>query len=241
MATYVYSTIPSNAITEDQLKQCSVLFDHNYGVWDAKAVNYNPHLHKGSPVKMSPHMLQEQLSLGSEGTLLSTCTLGGSLVGHAFATTWNYGDGIICWITQLVVSVDHRRKGIATEMLRLLRAQALATSMGLASSHPAACMALAKSCNARMPDIDLTFTKAHARRILETTPVAYLKTAKVLGSLFDDSDATGAVSELDTKFFVDRAEPIAAQVEFEVKYGVPWPLGKLLDGDEFLLLLQVTI
>ncbi|KAJ6526225.1 hypothetical protein DFH09DRAFT_936248, partial [Mycena vulgaris] len=54
-----------------------------------------------------------------EYTQLAVCSIDGALVGHAFATSWSYGEGsIVFWITQLVVSKVHRRKGIATMLLR---------------------------------------------------------------------------------------------------------------------------
>ena len=97
-------------------------------------------------------------------TLLVTCHEGESLIGHAFATTWDYegGDcastfinhhltdpwlGTVCWITQLVVSSEHRQRGIATVLLGLLKSHNH-TAFGLVSSHPAACLALCKIASA---------------------------------------------------------------------------------------------
>ena len=51
--------------------------------------------------------------------------------------------GIVGWITQLVVSSEYRRQGIATVLLHRLRRDTH-TAFGLLSSHPAACLALAK-------------------------------------------------------------------------------------------------
>ncbi len=95
-------------------------------------------------------------------TTLALCTLNdGSLVGHVFATQWSYGDGIsrmanilletrflprplglVSWITQLVVHSNHRRRGIATMLLPMLRNGSGSSAFGLVSSHPAACIAL---------------------------------------------------------------------------------------------------
>ncbi len=53
---------------------------------------------------------------------------------------------IILWITQLVVHTEHRKRGIATSMARMLKDHpscAKATIAGIASSHPAACNTLA--------------------------------------------------------------------------------------------------
>lgn len=51
------------------------------------------------------------------------------------------------WVTQLVVHTDHRRRKIATTMLQEVRNVLDGTieCLGVASSHPGACMALAIS------------------------------------------------------------------------------------------------
>lgn len=87
-----------------------------------------------------------------------------------------------------------------------------------------------------MKDVNLDFIRNEARAILDATTIEYVKTAQLHGSLFHDDSEPGVVSSLDTRFFVHHGEPLAALKEFET--GV-WPLGRLLDGHEFLLLLPV--
>lgn len=79
----------------------------------------------GSRIKMSTVKLQSECLPSRENTILVTCITSGTLVGHAFATTWDYGEGrlppstffptsqaypihvgTVCWITQLVVRKD---------------------------------------------------------------------------------------------------------------------------------------
>lgn len=51
-------------------------------------------------------------------------------------------------MTQLVVSSDHREQGIASTLLRMLPGPGFACgAIGLVSTHPAACLALAKSAS----------------------------------------------------------------------------------------------
>lgn len=90
-----------------------------------------------------------------------------------------------------------------------------------------------------MPGLDLSFTQARAAQILASTPVAYLKDARLRGSLFDPSDAGESASLIDTQFFVDHKEPSEARAEFERKHNIGWPLGTLPEGHEFLLILKV--
>ena len=71
---------------------------------------------------------------------------------------------------------------------------------------------------------------------MRASPISYVKDAKLRGSVFDTGDTSGVVSCVDTGFFVDHNEPFEAlqclQVEME------WPLGELLDGHEFLFIVE---
>jgi hypothetical protein len=46
----------------------------------------------GSRIKMSTAKLQSQCLPSRENTVLSTCSMAGKLIGHAFAITWDYDD-----------------------------------------------------------------------------------------------------------------------------------------------------
>ena len=55
--------------------------------------------------------------------------------------------GVVGWITQLVVNITVRKRYIATHLLQTLKNHPLFSNVsvvGLVSSHPAACDALAK-------------------------------------------------------------------------------------------------
>jgi hypothetical protein len=79
--------------------------------------------------------------------------------------------------------------------------------------------------------------KDHAKWIMESSPITYVRDAKLHGSLFNPEDTDGSVSCVDTNFFVDHSEPLEALSA--VRETMNWPLGELLDGHEFLLLLEV--
>lgn len=93
-------------ITQQQLVDCAKLFSENYGVWSNVAQDHFKFLSPGSRIKMSTVKLQSECLPSRENTILVTCITSGTLVGHAFATTWDYGEGTVCWITQLVVRKD---------------------------------------------------------------------------------------------------------------------------------------
>lgn len=71
---------------------------------------------------------------------------------------------------------------------------------------------------------------------MEASPISYIRDSALRGSLFDNEDSTGLVSGVDTKFFVDHGEPL--EVLNEVRGLWDWPLGELLDGHEYLLIIQ---
>jgi hypothetical protein len=169
-----------------------------------------------------------------------------------------YLESNVCWVTQLVVSSEHRERVIATTLLHLLPGPDVkCAAFGLASSHPAACAALSKrarmssshlhfldlqlilakfypALDANLRKLDLDFIKAHAQMIIDTSPVSYLKNAQLHGSLFQDGIVGGAVCSVNTEFFVDHDEPLQTLKRWEERQDTVWPLGELAEGHEFL-------
>jgi len=84
--------------------------------------------------------------------------------------------------------------------------------------------------------IDTDFIVENTSKILETTPIDYLKDVKLAGSLFEDNCTTGAVSCVFTEFYVDHAEPLTALESFKMRR---WCLGEVPEGHEFLVVLPV--
>lgn len=82
--------------------------------------------------------------------------------------------------------------------------------------------------------VPLDLIKENAKMIMEASPVSYIKDAKLCGCLFEPGDSTGLVCGVDTGFFVDHEEPLDA-LEI-VRQNWQWPLGDLLDGHEYLLI-----
>ena len=73
---------------------------------------------------------------------------------------------------------------------------------------------------------------------MEVSPIKYVKKAKLRGHLFDATDESGCVSSAWTNFPVDHREPL--EVLAGVAGELAWPLGQLLEGHEFLLLLEAN-
>jgi hypothetical protein len=126
---------------------------------------------------------------------------------------------------------------------------------GLMSSHPAACLAAAKAFGSKgyttLPYYDFDtnistggistvavgFIRDNAEAVIKVSPISYVKDAELRGSLFDPEDTSGAISSVYTNFFVDHTEPLEALAW--VREGLDWPLGELLNGYEFLLMIEV--
>ncbi|KAG2034199.1 hypothetical protein BDR03DRAFT_965754 [Suillus americanus] len=198
---------------------------------------------------MTGARLRAQCLSHPENTVLVTCHLQvdpleserPKLCGHAFASMWDYGENRVGWVTQLVVEEAVRQRYVATQLLQTLKVHASFSRIniiGLVSSHPAACNALAKYVAANLKDVDLDFIRGHAKGILEASPISYLKAAQPKGMLFQENCNNGVVSSVFTEFYVDHAEPLAVLGQYKLKG--QWCLGELLDGHEFLAIFPIA-
>ena len=98
-------------------------------------------------MKLSACRLRQQYLPNATATVASyytMVTVDGNLAGNAFACRWKWNDKTVCWVTQLVVHKDCRDNGLASDLLRTLR-EPTDDIYGIMSSHPAACLAAAKS------------------------------------------------------------------------------------------------
>lgn len=77
----------------------------------------------------------------------------------------------------------------------------------------------------------------HAAGIMSASPVNYVKSAALKGSLFGKGDE--AVCCADTAFWVDHTEPLEALAAVQAR-GVEWPFGDLPEGCEFLVLVKAA-
>ena len=72
---------------------------------------------------------------------------------------------------------------------------------------------------------------------MKSSPIPYVRDAKLCGKLFGDA-SSGLVAGIDSRFFVDHAEPMQALKE--IKQHWDWPLGDLPEGCEYLLVMPST-
>lgn len=73
---------------------------------------------------------------------------------------------------------------------------------------------------------------------MASSPVDYVRTARLRGSLFETNVDDGTVSCADTNFYVEHTEPDEALELVRSLKGIDWPFGTLPEGHEFLLFIQ---
>jgi len=221
-------------VTDENLRECAIVFSTCYGTWSEHAKTNNPMSKAGAAIKMSYKLLRKQCVFDPEHTYLARVYCGNDLCGYAFAASWHYpGIGEICWVTQLVTSSKYRCLGVASRNLMQLHNQKF-VMYGLVSSHIAACITLAKCLGTFPIDLlDLDFVKQHAKNIIDSTPIQYLKESKLHGSLFSDVDDS-TVSSVNSNFFTDHTKVLEYLNEY-LRLGRHWPLGALLEGHEFFI------
>jgi hypothetical protein len=85
-------------------------------------------------------------------------------------------------------------------------------------------------------NIPLDFTGKYAKKVIDASPISYVRDAKLRGNAFMPNDTTGLVASVDSGFFVDHTDPLEALAW--VRHEMDWPLGELFDGFEFFLIFE---
>ncbi|PPR02683.1 hypothetical protein CVT24_002105 [Panaeolus cyanescens] len=245
-STLSYVAFEGNEITDDLYEACANLFSTQYGIWGERPAGV-PGPRQGARVKMSPKHMKASLVSDPDNTVLVVCFRRlpedppgrGFVIGHAFGTVWEYDGGKVGWVTQLVVDTAARKRYIATSLLQIMKHHSMfkgINAIGLVSSHPAACAAIAKLIRQNIHTVDLDFCRQYASAIISSSPVPYVREMQLRGLLFQENHDQGACSSVFTNFFVDHTEPLAALHEYRLRKD-QWNLGELLDGHEFLIIL----
>lgn len=234
IASVTFEVYDTADMTSEMWEQSAKFFSLTYGIWSRSAPQSPV---PGKRVKMSAKKLKEQLIPSQGGSTYIRAMGGGRLIGNVFACRWDYQGRQVCWVTQLVVDYQFRKRGLATRMLEKLReVHANDRGFGVLSSHPAAIRAALRAFGRGLDDVNLEMIRTHAHAILSSSPVGYVREAKPHGALFEQVQ-DGSVSSAFTNFYVDHAEPLAALDEVRCK-GIPWPFGELPEGHEFLVLVK---
>ncbi|KAK5219317.1 hypothetical protein LTR47_011546 [Exophiala xenobiotica] len=238
MAKQLFETFDGHEVTDSMLTEAAGLFNGNYGIWGTDPTNPRSIPKQGSRVKLSKDRLRAQYLPENVDCSYAKVTIEDHLAGNAFACRWRVKDKIVCWITQLVVHGDYRERGLAVGLLNCLRRDD-DNIYGLMSSHPAACLAAAKAFGSGINSVATGFIRDNANSLMKESPIEYVRNAELRGNLFNPDDTSGVISSVCTNFFVDHTEPLEA-LDW-VRQGLSWPLGELLDGHEFLLIIETRL
>ncbi|PGH02792.1 hypothetical protein GX51_04403 [Blastomyces parvus] len=239
MEQKVFETFPGDQVTDAMLGEAAKLFNENYGVW-GKQSHYVlfllSHTLSGNPVKTkrSPSV--------------------GAMLAQLYCYKLCEGDcgWESCWKCFCVSLETPRKKHLLSHPADCSPVDTH-DMYGIMSSHPVAGMAAASSYGSKhsllhdnkqymvlsitggIEKVSLDLIKENAKAVMEASPISYIKNAKLCGALFNPEDSTGLICGVDTGFYVDHEEPL--DVLERVRQDFRWPLGDLLDGHEYLLIL----
>ncbi|KAJ5894876.1 hypothetical protein N7495_006567 [Penicillium taxi] len=244
-----YLKFEGNQITDDIVEDAANLFSSNYGVWgpiaeqkmcpttkDNKKVAIGPLPFKqGQQVTMGLLAFKHQFLPPNGHNILIQMREQGHLLGYLVATRWDHKGRNVVWVTSLCANAKCRHWGVATKLLRMVRHGKPAMCYGILSPHPYAIRAAVRAWGNWPGDLDLTVTKRYAQLVMPSSPVRYVRKARLHGALFDESVHDWAVSCVDTNLWIDQEEVVAALAKI-CKNNIPWPFGNLPNGHEFLFI-----
>ncbi|KAL9052742.1 MAG: hypothetical protein Q9162_005203 [Coniocarpon cinnabarinum] len=232
-----YQVIAGPHVTATMLQEAAELFSNHYGIWGPRASEkVGAFAKSGRRIKMSPGRLRAECL---PDNAIDQCTyvrveFDGVLAGNIFACRWKVDGKVVVWVTQLVVATEFRCQRVATRLLELLRDSEV-WAFGVMNSHAHTCMA-AVNAFGTMANVNMELTQHHAAKVINASPINYVKGAKLHGSLFGNGD-DGTVSSADTNFYVDPDEPLKALSSVR-ESGVEWPFGDRAEGHEFLVIVK---
>src|SRR5271168_994874 len=104
------------------------------------------------------------------------------------------------WITQLVVHHSHRGKSYASSLLRFLIVSGNPATVGIASSHPHAILAVQSASKAIF---DEQFIRTQLVETIKICKIPYLVDKPLIGSLVSHSSDSedGIRLQIDTGFY----------------------------------------
>ncbi|EFJ31759.1 hypothetical protein SELMODRAFT_440007 [Selaginella moellendorffii] len=203
-----FTTLQRNDIQEETLQECVNMFCACYATWGPGA----PAARVGHQVKTTVQRLRKE-HLFSDDCCLTFATVNGSLAGYVFHRSFRFAGGPAIWITQLVVSSNHRNKKIAIRLMKNAMG-AIPAAVGLITSHPFAVRSLERATGKRVsPEMVVVYGPA----MMKASGVPYLQGLPMAGCL------------VDTQFFADHSEVLDLLAKMP-----DWSLGALEEGKEFV-------
>lgn len=208
----------ANDLSTTEFEECAALFSRHYGKWGQAAGKDQI----GNWIKLPTSKLREYL--GAPTSWAALAYIDNTLVGYAFAQ-WlpTRRKGNVTWVTQFVVHVDHRRRGLGTRLLRAIWSQSDQHAWGLVTANPFAVRALEKA----------TLRSCNPERIRAGWPELYEVAKPYLSYVSNAPNMLGSSSTaLNTNFPLDHFDSDNALRALESN-GYKWQLGGLGKADEW--------
>ena len=213
--------LESELLNKDLIDEMSKLYSSHYGLWGKTSRNY------GKRISLSISYIRKWIT--NENTYIATARYKLKLVGYAIAIqsykNKNEKKNAISWITQLVVHQNYRQHGIGKELLFSFWGFSTHYAWGIMSSNPYAIRALEKATYRRVQP-SIIKSKEIGLKKFGIENVSYLdeKTEFII---------TSRNTKVNTKFPSDISK-IDEKLNNVTKKGVPWLLGEIEEGWEWL-------
>lgn len=210
---YEYLWMSSDDVDEALLRECSALFSEHYGRWGT--TGFRP----GERIRLGVSKLREFLPKDGWAILARK---DGLLVGHAFGVRVDTPDGVVDWVTQLVVHTEHRRRGVAKGLLFTFWGFSNHLAWGLVTSNPYTVRALER----------ITHRRSDPARIRDHQGLLDAVGARISYVKGRATHIDAAQSIIDTRFGIDLSN-LDGKLE-AVEKTAPWTLGRIREGEEWL-------
>ncbi len=211
---YSFEAITGDRLTADLAKELSEVFSSSYGVWSDSAP---APLRPGARIRMS--VAKYMADYANSNYKIIVCRHGQRTVGHAVFMEKQTTKGRVALVVQLVVSEEHRHRGIAKAMMHCIWGFSDYYAWAVVTSSPCTVEAIESATFRRVkPSRIMQDTELFKSEILPEVP--FLSTAEWI--------ADGTKSIVNTRFWTSR---------FNIQEGrtdVKGRIGTLPEGYEWL-------
>lgn len=213
-----YTSIPGGLALPETLKECSLLYSENYGVWSEHS-----RFQAGEKIKLSASRVTEWLE--NNNAFLYQARNHGELIAYAIAImikVKNYG--VVSWVTQLVVHENYRNIDVAKTLLFSIWGWSNHYAWGVITANPYAVRALEKATRRRCAPVRINRNKKKLHEVGKDN-LPYVNESTVI-------DVNRDKSQINTEFFVNHSD-LDEMIESASANSTPWVLGCLDEGWEW--------
>lgn len=211
---YSFEAMTGDRLTADLAKELSEVFSSSYGVWSDSAP---APLRPGARIRMS--VAKYMADYANSNYKIIVCRNGQSTVGHAVFMEKQTTKGRVALVVQLVVSEEHRHRGIAKAMMHCIWGFSDYYAWAVVTSSPCTVEAIESATFRRVkPSRIMQDTELFKSEILPEVP--FLSTAEWI--------ADGTKSIVNTKFWTSRSNIQEGRTDVKGR------IGTLPEGYEWL-------